>query len=44
MTKPVITATTLVTKDGVPIDAVHLLGPKDLAIIVAHGLDRKSVV
>ena len=35
--KPVITATTLVTEDGVPIDAVHLPGPKDLAIIVAHG-------
>ena len=37
MTKPVITATTLVTEDGVPIDAVHVPGPKDLAIIVAHG-------
>jgi fermentation-respiration switch protein FrsA (DUF1100 family) len=37
MTKPVITATTLVTEDGVPIDAVHLPGPNDLAIIVAHG-------
>jgi pimeloyl-ACP methyl ester carboxylesterase len=37
MTKPVITATTLVTEDGVPIDAVHLPGPKDLAIVVAHG-------
>ncbi len=37
MTKPVIKATTLVTEDGVPIDAVHLPGPKDLAIIVAHG-------
>src|ERR1700746_3979324 len=37
MTKPVVTATTLVTKDGVPIDAIHLPGPKDLAIIVAHG-------
>ena len=37
MTKPAITATTLVTEDGVPIDAVHLPGPKDLAIIVAHG-------
>jgi len=37
MTKPVITATTLVTEDGVPIDAVHLPGPKDLAIIIAHG-------
>jgi hypothetical protein len=37
MTKPVITATTLVTEDGVPIEAVHLPGPKDLAIIIAHG-------
>jgi pimeloyl-ACP methyl ester carboxylesterase len=37
MTKPVITATTLVTEDGVAIDAVHLPGPKDLAIIIAHG-------
>jgi pimeloyl-ACP methyl ester carboxylesterase len=37
MTKPAVTATTLVTEDGVPIDAVHLPGPKDLAIIVAHG-------
>jgi pimeloyl-ACP methyl ester carboxylesterase len=40
MTKPVVTATTLVTEDGVPIDAVHLSGPegpRDLAIVVAHG-------
>jgi pimeloyl-ACP methyl ester carboxylesterase len=37
MTKPVLTTTTLVTEDGVPIDAVHLPGPKDLAIVVAHG-------
>jgi pimeloyl-ACP methyl ester carboxylesterase len=37
MTEPVVTATTLVTEDGVPIDAVHLPGPKDLAIIVVHG-------
>jgi len=37
MTKPVVAATTLVTEDGVPIDAVHLPGRKDLAIIVAHG-------
>lgn len=29
--------TTLVTKDGVPIDAVHLPGARDLAIVVAHG-------
>jgi pimeloyl-ACP methyl ester carboxylesterase len=37
MTKPVLTATTLVTQDGVPIDTVHLPGQKDLAIIIAHG-------
>jgi pimeloyl-ACP methyl ester carboxylesterase len=37
MTKPVVTATTLVTEDGVPIDAIHLPGPKDLGIVVAHG-------
>ena len=37
MTKPVVTATTLVTQDGVPIDAIHLPGPKDLAVVVAHG-------
>jgi pimeloyl-ACP methyl ester carboxylesterase len=35
--KPVATATTLVTEDGVPIDAIHLPGPADLAIVVAHG-------
>jgi fermentation-respiration switch protein FrsA (DUF1100 family) len=37
MTKAVVTATTLVTDDGVPIDAIHLPGPEHLAIIVAHG-------
>jgi pimeloyl-ACP methyl ester carboxylesterase len=37
MPKPVVTATTLVTDDGVPIDAIHLRGNKDLAIVVAHG-------
>ena len=37
MIKAVVQATTLVTEDGVPIDAIHLPGPKDLAIIVAHG-------
>jgi fermentation-respiration switch protein FrsA (DUF1100 family) len=37
MTKPVVKATTLVTEDGVPIDAIHLPGPGDLGIIVAHG-------
>jgi fermentation-respiration switch protein FrsA (DUF1100 family) len=40
MTKPVVTATTLVTEDGVAIDAIHLPsleGSRDLAIVVAHG-------
>jgi pimeloyl-ACP methyl ester carboxylesterase len=37
MTKPVVTATTLVTDDAVPIDAAHLPGAGDLAIVVAHG-------
>jgi fermentation-respiration switch protein FrsA (DUF1100 family) len=37
MPKPVVTATTLVTDDRVPIDAIHLPGNKDLAIVVAHG-------
>jgi pimeloyl-ACP methyl ester carboxylesterase len=37
LTKPVVTAITLVTEDGVPIEAIHLPGTKDLAIVVAHG-------
>ncbi len=37
MAKPVVTATTLVTEDAVPIDAAHLPGPGDLAIVIAHG-------
>ncbi|HLI42745.1 MAG TPA: alpha/beta fold hydrolase [Streptosporangiaceae bacterium] len=37
MAKPVVKAATLVTGDGVPIDAVHLPGGGDLAIVVAHG-------
>jgi pimeloyl-ACP methyl ester carboxylesterase len=37
MTVPLITTTTLVTRDGVPIDTVHLPGPKGLAIVLAHG-------
>src|SRR5262245_40195597 len=37
MTEPVVMATTLVTEDGVPIDAIHLPGRGDLAIVVAHG-------
>src|SRR5580658_328782 len=40
MAKAVVTATTLVTDDGVPIDAIHLPGHKDLAIIVAHGFTQ----
>jgi pimeloyl-ACP methyl ester carboxylesterase len=37
MTRPVVEATILVTEDGVPIDAIHLPGAGDLAIVVAHG-------
>jgi pimeloyl-ACP methyl ester carboxylesterase len=38
MTKPVLLkAATLVTEDGVPIDAVHVPGEGQLAIVVAHG-------
>lgn len=37
MTRPVLKATTLVTQDGVPIDAIHMPGPADLAIVLAHG-------
>ena len=37
MTKPVTKAATIVTEDGVPIDAVHLPGSSDLGIVVAHG-------
>jgi pimeloyl-ACP methyl ester carboxylesterase len=37
MTKAVATAITLVTEDGVPIDAAHLPGPGDVAIVIAHG-------
>jgi pimeloyl-ACP methyl ester carboxylesterase len=35
--RPVFTARTLVTEDGVPIDAAHLPGPSELAIVIAHG-------
>jgi pimeloyl-ACP methyl ester carboxylesterase len=38
--KSVVRTTTLVTEDGVPIDAVHLPGPRDLAIVVAHGFTQ----
>jgi pimeloyl-ACP methyl ester carboxylesterase len=34
---PVTKAETLVTDDGVPIDAVHLAQDSDLAIVLAHG-------
>ena len=37
MSKPVLKAATLVTEDGVPIEAVHVPGDSQLAIIVAHG-------
>src|SRR6185437_1147033 len=43
MAKPIVKATTLVSQDGVAIDAVHLPGPDgprgsgDLAIVIAHG-------
>ncbi len=40
MTKPVTKGSTLVTEDGVPIDAVHLAADSDLAIIVAHGFTQ----
>jgi pimeloyl-ACP methyl ester carboxylesterase len=37
MTLPVLKAHTLVTEDGVPIDAAHLPGDPGLAIVLAHG-------
>lgn len=37
MPTPVTTARTLVTDDGVPIDAVHLPQESDLAMVLAHG-------
>ncbi|MGN6678705.1 MAG: alpha/beta hydrolase [Streptosporangiaceae bacterium] len=37
MSKPVPHARTIVTEDGVPIDAAHLPGDKDLGIVLAHG-------
>ncbi|MBO0810060.1 MAG: alpha/beta fold hydrolase, partial [Actinobacteria bacterium] len=37
MTRPVLKAQTLVTEDGVPIDAIHLPADSDLAIVLAHG-------
>jgi pimeloyl-ACP methyl ester carboxylesterase len=37
MTRPIPKAVTLVTDDGVAIDAVHLVGKDDVAIVLAHG-------
>ncbi|HEU5416712.1 MAG TPA: alpha/beta fold hydrolase [Streptosporangiaceae bacterium] len=37
MTKPVLKAVTLVTEDGVPVEAVHVPGDGELGIVVAHG-------
>jgi pimeloyl-ACP methyl ester carboxylesterase len=47
--RPVVTTTTLVTQDGVPIDTVHLPAPRDesgamadpgLAIVMGHGFTQ----
>jgi pimeloyl-ACP methyl ester carboxylesterase len=40
MTKPVPYARTIVTEDGVPIDAAHLPGDRDLGIVLAHGFTQ----
>jgi len=37
MSRPVPYARTIVTDDGVPIDAAHLPGDQELAIVLAHG-------
>jgi pimeloyl-ACP methyl ester carboxylesterase len=37
MTQPVLKTRTLVTEDGVPIEAMHLPRDTDLAIVLAHG-------
>jgi len=37
MTEPVLKARTLVTDDGVPIDAIHLARDGELAVVLAHG-------
>src|SRR5690242_4540320 len=37
MSAAVLKAETLVTTDGVPIDAIHLPGGRELAIVMAHG-------
>jgi pimeloyl-ACP methyl ester carboxylesterase len=40
MTAPVIKTETLVTEDGVAIDAVHLPGDRNLAFVLAHGFTQ----
>jgi pimeloyl-ACP methyl ester carboxylesterase len=40
MSKPVPYARTIVTEDGVPIDAAHLPGDKDLCFVLAHGFTQ----
>ncbi|HEX9032303.1 MAG TPA: alpha/beta hydrolase [Streptosporangiaceae bacterium] len=40
MSKPVPHARTIVTQDGVPIDAAHLPGDLDLGIVLAHGFTQ----
>lgn len=43
MNAPLVTTATLVTTDGVPIDAVHLPVPaeeRDLAVVMAHGFTQ----
>ena len=37
MTQPVLKARTLVTDDGVPIEAIHLARDGELAVVLAHG-------
>ena len=37
MTKPVTMAVTLVTDDGVPIEAIHRPGDRNLCLVLAHG-------
>jgi pimeloyl-ACP methyl ester carboxylesterase len=37
MTRPILKAKTLVTEDGVAIDAVHLPGDEHLGIVLGHG-------
>jgi alpha-beta hydrolase superfamily lysophospholipase len=40
MNNPVVATATLVTQDGVPVDTVHLPGPRPLAIVMAHGFTQ----